>query len=70
MDNNNSIISLSHLDSGVAAEVKVEFGGVSDADVDCRPGGNVPTLANLLALVRTKQTRVMTFLEEEEEERR
>ena len=54
----------------MAAEVKVEFGGVSDADVDCRPGGNVPTLANLLALVRTKQTRVMTFLEEEEEERR
>ena len=49
----------------MAAEVEVEFCRVSDADVDCCPGRNVPTLANLLALVRTKQARVMTFLRSE-----
>ena len=36
-----------YLDSGVAAQVEVELGGVSDANVDCGAGWDVATLANL-----------------------
>jgi hypothetical protein len=46
----------------VTAEVEVEFGWMRDADVDGGAGRNVPTLANLLGFVGTKETRVMTFL--------
>ena len=61
---------ISYLDSGVTAEIKVEFCGMGDAHVDRRPGRNVPTLANLLTLVRTKQSRVMAFLSWRNKKRR
>lgn len=45
------------------AQVKVEFGRVSNADVDCGAGRDVAALADLLPLVGTEESSVMSLLD-------
>ena len=54
------------LDTLVGAEVEVEFGGVSDADVDRGTRGYVAGLARLLLFVRAEKSRVMALLDDDE----
>ena len=48
------------------AEIEVKLRGVSDTNVDCGTGGDVPGLAALLLLVRAEQTGVVTLLDHDE----
>ncbi|KAK2174076.1 hypothetical protein NP493_830g00026 [Ridgeia piscesae] len=54
------------LDASVTAQVEVKLSRMCDSDIDCRPGGDVSTLANLVLAVGTEQPRVVTFLHHDE----
>ena len=50
----------------MGAEIEVKLCRVSDPDVHCRPGGDVPALAALLLLVGAEQPGVVTLLHHDE----
>ena len=54
------------LNTGVRAQVKVELGGVCDADVDGGAGRDVARLARLLLLVGAEQAGVVALLHHDE----
>lgn len=50
----------------MTAKVKVELGRVRDANVDCRSRRNISGLSALLLLVGAEESRVMSFLDDDE----
>lgn len=54
----------------MGAEVEVEFGGVSDSDVDGCSRRDVEGLSDLVLLVHGEETRVVTLLDSDESDSR
>lgn len=54
----------------MTAEIKVEFSGVRDAEVDGGAGRDVARLAGLLLLVGAEQARVVPLLHHDERDAR
>lgn len=61
---------LTHLDALVAAQVKIELGGMGDTNIDRRTGRYVTTLPALFLLVGAEQPGVVTLLHHYERDAR
>ena len=54
------------MNTGVTAQVEVEFSWMCDADIDGGAGRNVESFSDLILLVNSEETSVVTFLNSDE----